>query len=494
MSLWLRVKFSLVFLLLLATAAFAQEPEAPQPQTTAPPSAVQHPVQPANPAPPVEKQPAPDRQITPQEAKDLLGAVDGVLKFDSGITGLPIKSEVKRRLVDRDEVQAYVEKEMREDEDAQRLKNGEVVLKKFGLVPRDFNVDDFLVKLLREQVAGYYDPKTKYVNLLSWLEPEAQMPVLVHELTHALQDQSFGMEKWVKGPNHKKHMTPAETIADDETSVARHAVLEGQAMAVMLDWMLAPAKRTILDAPNIVDAMEAGMASGGDSPVYQSAPLYLQRMLIFPYTYGLDFERALLKQGKEKAFEGVFQHPPENTREVMEPKAYLADEHLAPLDPPDLAKVLGKNWEMYDVGSIGEFDLAEIAEQFSNHAKSLDIYPGWRGGYYYALKRKDEKSVAGPQDIGMVFVTRWGDPKSEASFIDVYSQSVSKRYPDVQPVAPSANGSSDAAPVATHWKTGEGDVFIEQHGELLLVMESLDETQAAKIREAVMQSPVAGRH
>ena len=481
---WLRVEFVLLLTLLFACVAFAQEPEAPQPQNPTPPTA-QHPVQPTNPPPPVQEEgPQAEHQITPEEAKELLGAVDGVLKFDSGASGLAIKKEVKRRLVDRDEVQAYVEKEMREDEDAQRLKNGEMVLKKFGLVPRDFDVEGFLVKLLREQVAGYYDPKTKYVNLLNWLQPEAQMPVLAHELTHALQDQNFGMEKWVKGPNHKKHMTPAETIADDETTVARHAVLEGQAMAVMLDWMLAPTKKTILDAPLIVDAMEAGMASGGDSPVYQSAPLYLQRMLIFPYTYGLDFERTLLKQGKDKAYAGVFQRPPQSTREVMEPKAYLANEHLAPLDPPDFAKVLGKDWEMYDVGSIGEFDVAEIAEQFSNAAKSKEIYPGWRGGYYYAVRRKG-KTVLGPQDVGLVFVSRWGDPKAEASFADVYSGSVSKRYPRVTPVSPATNGTTGVAQVPTHWATGEGDVFVETHGDVLLVVESLDEEQAAKIREAV---------
>ena len=485
----------LLLVLFLAFPVFAQEPEAPQPQNPTPPNTVQHPVQPTNPPPPVKAEaPPPDHQITPEEAKELLGSVDAVLRFDSGASGLPIKTEVKRRLVDRDEVQAYVEKEMREDEDAQRLKNGEMVLKKFGLVPRDFDVEGFLVKLLREQVAGYYDPKTKYVNLLSWLPPEAQMPVLAHELTHALQDQNFGMEKWVKGPNHKKHMTPAETIADDETTVARHAILEGQAMAVMLDWMLAPAKKTIMDAPNLVDAMEAGMASGGDSPVYLSAPLYLQRMLIFPYTYGLDFERTLLKQGKDKAFAGVFQHPPQSTREVMEPKAYLADEHLAPLVPPDFAKVLGKDWEMYDVGSIGEFDLAMIAEQFSNRAKSAKIFPAWRGGYYYAVRKKG-KTVLGPQDIGMVFVTKWGDPSAQASFADVYSGSVSKRYPQVTPVAPAENGTTDVAHVPTHWKTGEGDVFVETHGDTLLVTESLDEAQAAKIREAMTgrQSSAAGQ-
>ena len=53
--------------------------------------------------------------------------------------------------------------------------------------------------MLREQVAGYYDVKTKTVNLLNWLDAEQQKPVLAHELTHALQDQSFGIEKWMKG-------------------------------------------------------------------------------------------------------------------------------------------------------------------------------------------------------------------------------------------------------------------------------------------------------
>lgn len=477
---------SLLWLLVFALAAFAQEPQPQQQQQNpAPPNTVQHPVQPTNPPPPVQPPPPADHQITPDEAKALLGAVDTVLKFDSQDTGLAIKTDVKRRLVDRDEVAAFVEKELNEDEDAQRLKNGEVVLKKFGLVPRDFDVNGFLVKLLREQVAGYYDPKTRFVNLLNWLPADTQMPVLAHELTHALQDQNFGMEKWVRGPYHKKHMTPAETIADDETTVARHAVLEGQAMLVMLDWMLAPAKKSVMDAPLLVDAMEAGMAQGGDSPVYQSAPLYLQRMLIFPYTYGLNFERTLLQDGKQQAFDAVFKNPPQNTREVMEPKVYVAHEQLQPLDPPDLAKILGKDWEMYDVGSIGEFDLAEIAEQFSNRQTSRAIYPGWRGGYYYAFKKKDQ-TVAGPQDIGMVFVTRWGDQKAEDQFVEVYASSVKKRYPEATPVAASSDGSPETSQNATHWKTGEGEVYIEAHGDLLLTMESVDAAQADKIRAAVV--------
>ncbi len=467
-----------LILLFGASAAAGQQP------------APQHPTQPANPAPPTqeEKGPPPDHHISPDEAKQLLGAVDEVLRFDSRDTGLAIKTGVKRKLIDRDQVQSYIEKQLREDEDAQRLKNGEMVLKKFGLVPRDFDVDGFLVQLMREQVAGYYDPETKFVNLLDWLPPETQMPVLAHELTHSLQDQNFGMEKWVKGPNHKKKMSPAETIADDELSVARHAVLEGQAMAVMIDWMLAPVGKSLLDAPQIVDAMESGMAQGADSPVFNKAPLYLQRVLIFPYTYGLDFERALLKQGKDKAFAGVFKRPPVNTREVMEPGAYVANENLPALDPPDLAKALGKAWEMYDVGSIGEFDVAMIAEQFANAAISKAIYPAWRGGYYYAVRKKGSTDVKGPGDLGMVFVTRWADPASQSTFARLYAASLKKRYAEVQPVAPGpAPDSGNAAALTTHWKTGEGDAFVESHGDLLIVFESLDEAQAAKLRGLLLK-------
>src|SRR4029453_15032217 len=84
------------------------------------------------------------------------------------------------------------------DEDAKRLRRSKLVLKKFGLLPRDFDLQTFLVALLREQVAGYYDPQTKTVKLLDWIDPEQQKPVLVHEPPHALEDQSFGLEKYMK--------------------------------------------------------------------------------------------------------------------------------------------------------------------------------------------------------------------------------------------------------------------------------------------------------
>ena len=95
-----------------------------------------------------------EKKISPQEAQELFRSVDEILKFASKDTSLPIHDEVKRKLVNRDEVVAFIRKHMEEDEDAQRLRRSELVLKKFGLLPRDFNLETFLVALLREQVAG----------------------------------------------------------------------------------------------------------------------------------------------------------------------------------------------------------------------------------------------------------------------------------------------------------------------------------------------------
>src|SRR5450755_741524 len=181
-----------LILLLLLLSAFGQaqaaQSEGKQKTAGEPPATTQ-----ANAQAPTEEQ-----KISPQEAEKLFRSVDDILLFASKDTLYPIKREVKRQLVSRDEVEAYVVKHTGEDEDAKRLQRSELVLKKFGLLPRDFDLSKFLPALLKEQVAGYYDPKTRTVNLLDWLGAEQQKPVLAHELTHALQDQSFNLEKYMK--------------------------------------------------------------------------------------------------------------------------------------------------------------------------------------------------------------------------------------------------------------------------------------------------------
>ena len=434
----------------------------------------------------------PETTVSPKEAKELFRSVDEILQFASQDTGLPIKHTVKRRLTKRDEVQSYIKKSMKEDKDAKRLERSSAVLKKFGLLPRNFDLPNFLVAMLREQVAGYYDVKTKTVNLLNWLDAEQQKPVLAHELTHALQDQSFGIEKWMKGSaedadNKKNDPSPGD-IENDEESAARQAVVEGQAMVVLLDYSLAPQGKTMLDSPQIVEALEQGMLVGGaDSPAFRDAPIFLKEELTFPYRYGLDFTAALLQAGgKDLAYAGAFKDPPKTTREIMEPKTYLVHETLAPIKIIDMAKDF-KGYDAFDIGAMGEFDVYVLVEQYAGRDEAGAMYPEWRGGYYFAGKPKADKSAP----IGLLYVSRWSSAAKAAEFAAVYAKSLAKRYQKREGLGPDGKIAADAPPADSWrtlrgrhaWLTEEGVVVIEVRGDAVLISESLDDETTKRVEE-----------
>jgi hypothetical protein len=454
---------------------------------------------PARAQPPAAEKP--EVKITPHEAEELFHSVDEILAFDSKQTGLPIKKQVKRRLTSRDEVEAYLTKHMK-DEDVKRLQRSELVLKKFGLLPRDFDLEKLLVALLREQVAGYYDPKTKTVNLLDWVPIEEQEPVMAHELTHALQDQTVGLDKWMRRGEKdlgeiKRDPTPAD-IEDDELDDTREAVVEGQAEAVMLQYELAPVGRSILDSPDLVETMESQMSSGtDDSKVFKDAPIFLRESLTFPYSYGLKFEVKLLeKGGKQEAFAGVLASPPRSTRQIMQPETYLAGEQIPPM-PVVQFKHDFKNYIKFDIGAMGEFDVAVLIEQYAGKKSSEKLYPAWRGGYYYAARPKrdphSDKAVDPP--LGLLYVSRWSSPEKASEFAEIYARSLVRRYKKVEEVAdPSSLQPTDHSHdvdllQGRHaWTTEEGTVVIEEHGDTVLVSESLDAATTATLEKEVFKN------
>jgi hypothetical protein len=433
----------------------------------------------------------PETTVSSKEAKELFRSVDEILQFASQDTGLPIRHKVKRRLTKRDEVQSYIEKSMKDDKDAKRLERSSAVLKKFGLLPRNFDLPNFLVAMLREQVAGYYDVKTKTVNLLNWVDVEQQKPVLAHELTHALQDQSFGIEKWMKGSKEdidKKDDPSSDDIAGDEESAARQAVVEGQAMVVLLDYSLAPTGKTLQESPQIVEALKQGMLVGtADSPAFRDAPIFLKEELTFPYRYGLDFTAALLQAGgKEMAYAGAFKDPPKTTREIMEPETYLAHEKLDPLKLIDMEKDF-KGYDAFDIGAMGEFDVDVLVEQYAGRDEAAAMYQEWRGGYYFAGKPKADKSAP----IGVLYVSRWSSAAKAAEFAAVYAKSLAKRYEKRQGLGGDGKVADDAPPVDSWrtlrgrhaWMTEEGVVMIEVRGDTVLISESLDNATTKKVEE-----------
>ena len=432
------------------------------------------------------------QKISPQQAEELFRSVDQILQFASDDTALPIKEKVKRRLIDREGVEAYVAKSTGEDENAKRLQRSQLVLKKFGLLPRDFDLGKFLVALFKEQVAGYYDPKTKTVNLLDWLDPEQQKPVLAHELTHALQDQSFGLEKFMKAADvdlDKKKNISTEDIQNDEISAARQAIVEGQAMVVLIDYMLKPFGQSLATAPQMVTALKEGMLAGtADSVQFRGAPLYIREAVTFPYRYGIDFVGQVLAKGdKQKAFAGLLDNPPRSTREIMEPGRYLAHENLEPLRLPDWKEIF-KNYDRFDIGAIGEFDVSVIVEQYSGTEASRNLYPHWRGGYYYAARPKGQPDAP----LSLLFVYRWSNAEHAAEFAAIYAKSLSKRYQRLQdlvdkrkqPLPPIE--SLETLTGKRGWSTEEGPVLIDTQDDTVVITETFDEQLAERVEAEIL--------
>lgn len=459
-------------------------------------------------------------KITPREAEELFHSVDEILDFDSKQTGLPVRKQVKRRLTSREEVVSYLTKHMN-DEDTKRLRRSELVLKKFGLLPQTFDLETFLLALLKEEVAGYYDPKTKTVNLLDWVPMEEQEPVMAHELTHALQDQSFGLEKWMKRGDKdlgeiRKDPTPQD-IENDEIDDAREAVVEGQAQAIMFQYAILPSGHSIVDSPALLDAMEEETLTGTPgTKVFNEAPIFLKESMTFPYSYGMEFiVKVMQKAGKDKAFDGVLKNPPHTTRQIMQPETYLSGERIEPMPVPDFKRDF-KQYQKFDIGAMGEFDVDILIEQYAGKKRAKQMYPEWRGGYYYAAKQKLDASAP----LGLLYVSRWSSPEKAAEFAAIYADSLKERYKSVSQVGGTTatqnadqgtdarNGDSDrslqSASLAQNdeakvnskppllsgrhaWMTDEGGVVIEQRGNTVFVTESLDTTTTSTLEQDVFR-------
>jgi hypothetical protein len=426
--------------------------------------------------------------LTKAQASELFRSVDEIMSFASTDTGLPIVHSVKRKLITRDEVNQYLREKFDQDQGAKRLAREEIVLKKFGLLDRDFHLRPFMIGLLTEQVAGFYDDKTKTVNLLDWIQPEEQKPVLAHELTHALQDQRVGLTKWsVVGSDAiaRNAQEDNEHIQTDEADSARDAVTEGQAMVVFLDYSLRPTGRTLANSPEMMDRLKETLSDTSGSPMMARAPLLLQQSLLFPYSEGMSFEDAILvKAGKDAAFSAVLANPPASTFEVLHPEAYMAHTPVPVLRLPDIHPLIDAQYTPYDVGVMGEFDVQILTELFGGDAIAAALAPEWRGGIYYAAQKRSAVTAEEKEStasIGLLYESKWRNEDSARSFLRVYADELPRKYSGL------ARRSKDEADENEQvYSTNEGDVLLTIDGMGVFVSEGFPLELARKLRDSIV--------
>ncbi len=460
----------------------------------------------------------PETHITPDQAKQLFSLVDELMKFSSTETGLPIKSQVKRQIATRSGIEGYLKEKFKEDQDAKRLQRGEIVLKKFGLLDRDFALKPFLMALLTEQVEGYYDSKTKTITMLDWVDIEEQKPVLAHELTHALQDQHTDLEKWSdQTPDEVSLDFAGDTdhIARDEMDSAREAVVEGQATAVMMDYILKPMGKSLIKDPDVIDLVKQQMSGSANTPVMARAPLLLSESMLFPYREGLSFVQDVwMDQGRAAAFAGTLDRPPTSSWEIFNPRAY--EKRQPPAVPllPNIHPLVDKLYKPYDIGQVGQLDLHILTELFGGEAAAGPLTSAWDGGIYWAGQRRSATTPseqASTNSIALLYLSAWKNAASAERFARLYADALGRKYsglkvsrPHKFNVFPPSISSPDSAPSASAspdstslpgeqvFTTSEGPVVITARGKLVFVSESFDLDLARKLTALVLDGQGAG--
>jgi hypothetical protein len=443
----------------------------------------------------------PATKITPGQAKLLFSLVDELIKFSSGETGLPIKSAVKRKITSRDEVEGYLKEKFNEDEGAKRMQRDEIVLKKFGLLDRDFALKPFLLALLTEQVEAYYDSKTKTVNMLDWVSIDEQKPVLAHELTHALQDQHVDLDKWDDQTPDDVSINSsgdADHLLKDELDTARDAVVEGQATAVMMDYILKPMGKSLVKDPEIMDFVKQQMATTDSSPVLARAPLLLSESLLFPYREGLSFEQDVwIDQGQAAAFPGTLDRPPTSSWEIMNPREY--EQKKTPNIPllPNIHPLLDKLYKPYDIGQVGQLDVHILAGIFAGEDAARDLTPAWNGGIYWAGQRLSatpvERTTTG--SLALFYLSAWRNAASAEAFTQMYANELGRKYSGLKPDLDAQKAGAADVPEGDEeqvFTTSEGPVVITTRGKLVFVAESFPLDVARKLTGMVLDAQGSG--
>src|SRR5579863_4829279 len=318
-----------------------------------------------------------------EERQEIFQAIDRSLRELADISGLKAKKPIHYDLITRDKVNQFLKDRIKESVKPDELRAEELTLKKLGFVPEDFNLEKSTVDLLTEQAAAFYDYHKKRLFLTDWTPSAMRESTLVHELAHALADQNFHLERFIKQGGQS-----------DDSELARMAVMEGQATWLMTEVMARRNGQSVVNSPELLDAMSGASADETPSPqypVFNSVPLYLRETLIFPYTEGARFQNAVYKKKGAASFAEVFRRPPDTSQQILHPDKYF--DHVEATQPAFPKIAPGKGFKDLSEGMLGELDHSILLRQYGAGQEAADIAPHWKGGRYSLIENKKQQRV-----------------------------------------------------------------------------------------------------
>lgn len=328
--------------------------------------------------------------------------INSILEELAQITGFHIKRQLPFESITREQINQYLKEQIRQSVKPDEIRAEETTLKKFGFVPADFDLKQTTIDLLTEQAAAFYDFKRKKLFISDWATVNMRDVALIHELAHALADQNFSIQKFTnKGPDNS------------ESSLAREAVVEGQASWLMLEVGARRSGKTLADPKIAREFLETDAGTQtGEYPVFDKAPLYLRRTLMFPYDDGEKFQQAVFLRDGKAGFALVFRDPPVSTAQILHPQRYF--DHV-PLADPDLPKPI-QHAKSFVGGAMGELETRILLEQYVDSGTAEALGPKLKGADY----RVDEMKPG--HRMTLVYASEWDDAETAARYFEAYQK------------------------------------------------------------------------
>ena len=345
-------------------------------------------------------------------ASPFAGIDDAVTQL-SKLTGLKPLKKVAYDTISRDQFKLYLEETIREQIKPEELRLQEVAMKKFGLVPQDFDLKSQTVDLLTEQAAAFYDYRKKKLFMMQGGDTATAPMLVFHELAHALADQHFDLAKFIRRGNN------------DDASLARMAVMEGQATWLMMESVAQKMGVSLKTMPAMAEQMSgAADQLTGQYPVLARAPLYIRSSLLFPYKEGFRFQHAVLQKTGEAGFSRVFREPPVSSQQVLHPDLYLGG--VKPSEPPLPALANELDYKQAMSGTVGEFDHAVLIEQYAGKEAAAALAPKWRGGTLDLMENRRDNRIV------LRYASDWADEASARLMFDAYRKVLKGKWKNLR--------------------------------------------------------------
>lgn len=372
------------------------------------------------------------------------------------IRGLEPQETVRSRFLTSEELRAQLEVDLAEEYSPDLARQDVLVLSTFDFLEPDFDLYNFTIDLLTEQVAGYYDTETQEFILVG---DDVEFDVLeqwthAHEYTHALQDQHFDLE-----------LLDDDSL-DSEAAFALRALAEGDATLVQTMYLL----DGYFDQTQLLEVLTS--AGEIDTTVYDTAPPFIARELEFPYLEGLNFAQYLYDRGGFAAVDSAWENPPQSTEQIIHPDRYLAGDNPQIVSLPPLTDTLGLGWQQLDEDILGEFYLREYLGQQLNSEDVAAAATGWGGDRYAVYWHEADGRLA------MVLRHVWDTIADSEEFAALYAE-----YPALL----FGSSAEDQDGGGRCW-SGPGDLIcLYQSGDETIIVRAPDQTLVTAVVEALAE-------